>query len=64
MSGPLDYDAWCEENGTHHGHCPLGCEHPQPFVHQGRLICGRCFFKHGDITEMVPCTPDTCEQHP
>ncbi len=50
---------WYQKYG--HGHCPEGCEHPQPFEHQDKIICGRCFCKYKEITEMEPCTPEICE---
>jgi hypothetical protein len=43
-----------------HYHCPLGCEHPQPFIVGELLLCGRCYFKHDDLTPMAPCTPALC----
>jgi len=59
---------------TAHSHCPLDCEHPQPFkladeqppeatargFKPGGEYCGRCWHRNGDVTEMVPCTPETC----
>lgn len=55
------YTLWCVANNTHHGHCPLGCEHPQPVgLADGRLVCGRCLFIDNVATEMVPCTPTNC----
>jgi hypothetical protein len=58
---------------TAHLHCPYGCEHPQPFtlaevqedpqfqVYAGKTYCGRCYHIDGGLmTEMVPCTPETC----
>lgn len=47
-------------NGDH-SHCPYGCEHPQPFVHEGKEYCGRCWFVYKiGLVEMIPCTPETC----
>ncbi len=43
-----------------HGHCPLGCEHPQPFDALGSEYCGRCWHVDGVMTEMEPCTPERC----
>jgi hypothetical protein len=43
-----------------HYHCPQGCEHPQPFIVGELLVCGRCYFKHDDLTPMDPCSPETC----
>lgn len=46
---------------TDHYHCPFGDEHPQPIrADDGKLYCGRCWFIDGIVTEMVPCTPETC----
>lgn len=30
------YADWCRQHGVTHGHCPEGCEHPQPFWAGGR----------------------------
>ena len=58
-----NYDEWCEANGCDHGHCPDGCEHPQPVMLEGdRLVCGRCLFRFGERVEMAPCTPETCPE--
>lgn len=58
----MSYRAWRKAHGVQHAHCPLDCEHPQPFVaFTGDLLCGRCFFIEKKITKMVPCTPDICE---
>ena len=54
------YTEWCENSGVTHGHCPDGCEHPQPFALDGILVCGRCYFIYNEIVEMVPCTPEYC----
>jgi hypothetical protein len=43
-----------------HSHCPHDCEHPQPFKVEGIEFCGRCWFRFGVKTMMVPCTPDIC----
>lgn len=56
------YTAWCLEQGCTHGHCPLGCEHPQPSTYAGtaQVICGVCYFADGTINEIVPCLPEMC----
>lgn len=44
-----------------HYHCPDLCEKPQPVRgDDGRLYCGRCWFKYGERVVMVECTPETC----
>lgn len=54
-----------------HGHCPLGCDHPQPITASdnpklppgaipGHEYCGRCWVRDGLLSEMVPCTPGIC----
>jgi hypothetical protein len=43
-----------------HYHCPEGCEHPQPFIVGELLLCGRCYFKHDDLTPMAQCDPELC----
>ncbi len=44
-----------------HYHCPDQCEKPQAIRGaDGRLYCGRCWFKYGEVVEMVLCTPRTC----
>lgn len=57
------YSQWCEANACSHGHCPLGCEHPQPsdYADIGKLICGVCFFYDGTISVIVPCAPEDCQ---
>ena len=55
-------DAWLKSIGVDHSHCPLGCEHPQPFVYKNKVICGRCWFVSNIVTEMIPCTPDICDR--
>jgi hypothetical protein len=58
---PQTYQEWCEQHGCDHAHCPHGCEHPQPFMHNGQLICGRCAFEDSSTVAMLPCTPHVCE---
>lgn len=53
---------WYKKYGVSHAHCPNGCEHPQPFIFDEKLICGRCFHKWDEIVTMTPCTPETCEE--
>jgi hypothetical protein len=58
------YTVWCINRGVTHAHCPMGCEHPQPFVawtDTSKLLCGRCYFKFGMLTEMEPCVPEFCK---
>lgn len=54
-----------------HSHCPLGCDHPQPITADenpklppgaipGREYCGRCWVQDSLLSEMVPCTMETC----
>jgi hypothetical protein len=50
--------AWYHRHGVHHAHCPEGCEHPQPFLDGGDLICGRCAIKEGVRSLMIPCHCD------
>ena len=54
------YTEWCEARGVTHAHCPDGCEHPQPFILEGVLVCGRCYFVYREVVAMVPCTPEYC----
>lgn len=55
------YLAWCEAHGVSHGHCPQGCEHPQPaMTDDGRLICMRCLCVEGLLTLVVPCGAGVC----
>ena len=58
---PITYAEWCREKGCDHGHCPHGCEHPEPFGLGRLLYCGRCE-AYGELVEMEPCTPETCEK--
>jgi hypothetical protein len=59
-----------------HGHCPDGCEHPQPFrasLHVDDVwdlptvfaeveyeFCGRCWHRFGELVALVPCTSEIC----
>jgi hypothetical protein len=60
-----------------HGHCPDGCDHPQPFRAQlARAdaefwyvdpsvvyeFCGRCAVRFGELVALVPCAPPYCEE--
>ncbi len=56
----MTYREWCEAHNCQHAHCPHDCFHPQPFVDGERLFCGRCLYEYDTVTEMVPCTPETC----
>jgi hypothetical protein len=56
-----DYEIWCREKGCQHAHCPCYCDHPQPFLHDGKLVCGECAIVDGNFCEMIPCYPETCE---
>lgn len=58
----MDYTDWCDNEGVSHAHCPLECEHPQPFTSDGKLYCGKCWFDSWTLTEMVPCTPEVCNE--
>lgn len=60
--GIKTYKEWCIKYGCNHGHCGrYECENPQPFIIENeRLICGRCAILENTISDMVPCTPETC----
>jgi hypothetical protein len=51
---------WCEAHGVTHAHCPHLCEHPQPFIHDNELICGRHAVMFGVRVVMIPCIPEIC----
>lgn len=53
---------WYKYYGCTHAHCPYECEHPQPFIHNNELVCGRCWFLCNQRTLMIPCTPAICEE--
>ncbi len=56
------YNEWLELYKCSHGHCPYECEHPQPFIDlDGRLVCGKCWWDDGDLSVMIPCTPENCD---
>ena len=59
---PSAYQIWREKLGVAHGHCPLECESPQPFLLLNRLICGVCWFTRRRVSDMVPCKPETCPE--
>lgn len=48
-----------------HGHCPRGCEKPQPGRYDAgpALICGVCWFdcKPRRRSEIVPCALGICD---
>jgi hypothetical protein len=53
-------DAYSGTGIMTHMHCPLGCEHPQPFEGDGKWWCARCWVIDSIHTEMVPCTAEVC----
>lgn len=53
-------EEWYRAQGCQHAHCPLGCDKPQPFWVDGKMLCGRCH-AYGRVVEVVPCLPTTCE---
>jgi hypothetical protein len=55
------YNDWCVTYNCEHAHCPYNHEHPQPMLIDGKLYCGYCWFKEHIPTEMIPCTPDICD---
>jgi hypothetical protein len=57
-----EYSEWCVAHNCTHGHCPLGCEKPQPASYDDgpSLICGVCYYYDGTLSEIVPCTPADC----
>lgn len=52
---------WYTAHNCTHAHCPGDCEHPQPFILDDKLVCGRCYFKYDEVVEMIPCTPQVCD---
>lgn len=54
----MNYIKWCEDNNSSHAHCPDGCEHPQPQLYNGVLVCGRCLHKYNEV---VPCGLEVCQ---
>jgi len=56
----LAYAAWCAAHNCQHAHCPYGCDHPQPFEHEGKLYCGKHWFDDLELVEMVPCDETIC----
>jgi hypothetical protein len=57
----LELQAWYHANNCTHAHCPQNCEHPQPLLHDGELLCGRCLILLGERSPMIPCTPAICD---
>jgi hypothetical protein len=57
----LTVKEWYKVHGVNHAHCPNGCEHPQPFIINDELMCGRCAHKDGIFVPMVPCRPEVCQ---
>ena len=56
-----DWYDWYKDRGVLHAHCPHGCDKPQPFLLDGKMICGRCAIMDKEIVEMIPCTPEVCD---
>ena len=56
----MTYPDWCRAHNCTHAHCPCGCEHPQPFVSDGALYCGKCFHDDNQLCAMIPCIPENC----
>ena len=64
MTTPLNYGEWCAKYKCSHGHCPRGCEHPQPFVEEETAYCGACYFRDrvGRFVPIIPCRKgENCE---
>lgn len=57
------FEEWCDKHDCDHAHCPYDCEHPQPMLDGGDLICGKCLHDSDgeEIVKMVPCTPEICD---
>lgn len=62
MGEPTDYQIWRGAHGVQHGHCPEGCENPQPYEHDGELICGLCAAFSDRRSIMIPCHPEICPE--
>ena len=58
---PANYAEWCKRHSCTHAHCPFDCEHPQPGIYDGELLCRRCLIVEGRRTVMIPCTPAVCD---
>lgn len=56
------YREWRQHFQCSHGHCPCGCDHPQPFIDDGILYCGACLVRAGEYCQMTPCRPPYCEE--
>lgn len=52
---------WYKANACTHAHCPMDCEHPQPFMDGVDLICCRCCVYEDRRSVMVPCGPAMCD---
>ena len=57
----INENNWYSQYDTDHAHCPYNCEHPQPFMNEEDLICGRCWFVDCIRSVMIPCIPSTCD---
>ena len=53
---------WYAAVGVTHAHCPDDCEHPQPFLLNGTMYCGRCWFVYKQLNPMIPCRPSACAE--
>ena len=55
---------WYRWHGASHAHCPNGCEKPQPVLVDGRMLCSKCGYYDKRTVDMLPCTPETCDEAP
>lgn len=55
VSQPTPTDTTDMQLKEQHGHCPDGCEHPQPVMLDGELLCGRCLIYFGEKVRIEPC---------
>lgn len=51
---------WYVKHNCTHAHCIDECEHPQPYMDDEALLCGRCAALCGVRSEMMPCVPGDC----
>ena len=57
------YKDWLASRQANHAHCIHDCEHPQPFMQDGKCYCGRCYHESKELNEVIPCIPEVCKEH-
>lgn len=55
------YQKWCKFFNCDHAHCKYNCEKPQPFMYNGILFCGKCWYERRKLVICIACMPEVCK---